>query len=82
LPLYLTTNAYLISLLGASIALVYINNRHVATSVMMIALLGILGANIAVFYTFRKSSPDYDYEVYKEMFRVLETWILILVLIF
>ena len=78
----MTTNTYLLSLLGASIALVYINNRHVATLIMMIALLVILGANIAVFYTYRKSSTDYDYEVYKEMFRVLETWILVLVLIF
>jgi hypothetical protein len=49
---------------------------------MMIALLVILGTNIGVFYTYRKSSTDYDYEVYKEMFRVLETWILVLVLIF
>ena len=78
----MTTKTYLLSLLGASIALVYINNRHVATLIMMIALLVILGTNIGVFYTYRKSSTDYDYEVYKEMFRVLETWILVLVLIF
>jgi hypothetical protein len=78
----LTCWTYLISLLGASIALVYIKNRNLATLVMMIALLAILGINIAVFYTYRKSSTDPEEHGDGEMFRILYTWILFLMIIF
>ena len=52
----------------ASLGLIYIKNRHVATLIMMLALALILGTATDLFYRFYKaSSKEVEYE---EMYRV------------
>jgi hypothetical protein len=76
LPIYVTVGIYLCSLLGATVALAYLQNKVIATVVMVLAFTVILGNNVGILYHYRRTVATEEGE-YDTLYEVLLSWIII-----
>ena len=81
LPIYVTVGIYLFSLLGASVALAYLQNKVIATVVMVLAFTVILVNNVGIMYQYRRTLATEEGE-YDTLYHILNNWIIILVYVY